>query len=158
MCSHEIDFAVKQCWTHCNHVYQSEWINMIIDGFNRLIRIHAVMQYSQYDFLECIVIILSSGLNFGNVFKLISGFAINVWMTASGEYWNHAFNVLNVILIHYHCSVTIIIMIETNAFTRFHDGRLILLFMKCNSEQQPEDSQRNRHMNLFGSFACSCSL
>ena len=52
---------------------------MIVDGFNRLIfRVHAVMQYYQHDFLECIVIILSSGLNFGNVFKLISGFAINV--------------------------------------------------------------------------------
>lgn len=51
---------------------------MIADDFNRLIRVHTVMQYSQHDFLECIVIISSSGLNFGNGFKLISGFAINV--------------------------------------------------------------------------------
>lgn len=55
-------------------LYQSEWITMIADGFNRLVRVHAVMQCSQHDFLECIVIISSSGLNFGNVFKLVSGF------------------------------------------------------------------------------------
>lgn len=90
--------SILNVWTHCNHVYWLEWIDcdsMITDDFNRLIRVHAVMQYSQHDFLECIVIISSSGLNFGNGFKLISGFAINVWMPASWEYSHHAFNVLN---------------------------------------------------------------
>lgn len=69
-------------------LYQSEWITMIADGFNRLVRVHAVMQCSQHDSLECIVIISSYGLNFGNVFKLVSGFLINVWMPASWEYYS----------------------------------------------------------------------